>query len=55
LAIIHGNVEADAQQMLTKALEQFPTEESYVSVITAVLGVHVGPGAIGIIVQWDGE
>lgn len=53
LAIIHGNVEADAQQMLVQAVEQFPTQEKYMSDITAVLGAHVGPGAIGIIVQWD--
>lgn len=53
LAIIHGNVEADANGMLTQAVEHFPTEETYVTNITAVLGVHVGPGAIGIIVQWS--
>lgn len=52
LAIIHGNVEADAQQLLAQALERFPTQEHYVSNITAVLSAHVGPGALGIVIQW---
>ena len=54
LAVIHGGVEDEAQVLLEKAIETFqPPQETYLSFVTAVLGVHVGPGAIGIIVEWS--
>ncbi len=53
LAIIHGDVEAEAQEMAARAVERFQPDEHYLSYITAVLGVHVGPGAIGVNVEWE--
>ncbi len=52
LAIIHGDAEAEGQLMLETAVEQFGPDELYLSFVTAVVGVHVGPGALGIIVEW---
>jgi DegV family protein with EDD domain len=52
LAIMHSGVEEEANALLETACAKFTPEESYISYIAAVLGVHVGPGAIGIIVQW---
>lgn len=52
LAVIHGNVQADADALLPRAIEQFKPQEHFISNITAVLGVHVGPGAIGINIEW---
>ncbi len=52
LAIMHGGVEAEAKALLDMACEKLTPGESYISYVAAVLGVHVGPGAIGIIVQW---
>jgi DegV family protein with EDD domain len=52
LAIMHSGVEEEANALLETACAKFTPAESYISYIAAVLGVHVGPGAIGIIVQW---
>ena len=52
LAIIHGDVEAEGQAMLETAVEQFKPRDAYLSFVTAVVGVHVGPGALGMIVEW---
>jgi DegV family protein with EDD domain len=52
LAIMHGGVEDEAKALLETASEKLTPGKSYMSYVAAVLGVHVGPGAIGIIVQW---
>jgi DegV family protein with EDD domain len=52
LAIMHSGVEEEANALLEAARAKFNPGESYISYIAAVLGVHVGPGAIGVIVQW---
>ena len=36
-----------------KAIETFHPQETPLSYVTAVLGVHVGPGALGLIVEWS--
>jgi DegV family protein with EDD domain len=53
LAAIHCDVEAQALHLLESAKARFKPEETHVSYITAVLGTHVGPGALGIVVEWD--
>lgn len=53
LAIIHGDVEAEAEELAARAAERFQPYEQYVSYITAVLGVHVGPGAMGVNIEWE--
>jgi DegV family protein with EDD domain len=52
LAVIHSGAAEDAEMLLTQAREELKPQEHYLSFITAVLGVHVGPGALGIIVNW---
>jgi DegV family protein with EDD domain len=52
LAIIHGGVEDEAQALLEMAREKLTPDESHISYVAAVLGVHIGPGAIGINAQW---
>jgi len=51
LAVIHGDVEDDAKALLEEAVAQFNPRETYLSYATAVLGVHVGPGTLGIVVE----
>lgn len=52
LAVVHGNVPDDAQMLSEQAVAKFQPAELYVSNLTAVIGVHVGPGTIGIVVEW---
>ncbi len=52
LAIMHAGAGDEARALLDEAVDQLSPKESYLSYITAVLGVHVGPGTLGIIVQW---
>lgn len=54
LAVIHGDVEDEARELLAQALEKLRPQEHYLSFVTAVLGAHVGPGALGVIVEWAG-
>jgi DegV family protein with EDD domain len=51
LAIIHGDAAEEAEAFLNHAVTVFRPREHYLSYVTAVLGVHVGPGALGIIVE----
>lgn len=53
LSIMHGGVEVEAQKLLEDAVEQFKPKESFISYLSAVLGVHVGPGALGLVVEWE--
>lgn len=53
LAVIHGDVEADARMLLDEAREALSPGEAYVSYVAAALAVHTGPGAVGIIVEWE--
>lgn len=51
-AVIHGGCEDEAQDVLKHATEALQPTETYLSYATAVLGVHTGPGALGVIVEW---
>jgi len=53
LAVIHGDVEPDARMLLDQARDSLTPGEAYVSYVGAVLAVHTGPGALGIVVQWE--
>jgi DegV family protein with EDD domain len=53
LAIIHGDAEEEARDLLEKAVEKLRPRQTFFSHVTAVLGVHTGPGALGVIVEWD--
>jgi DegV family protein with EDD domain len=54
LAVIHGDVEDEAKTLLDEAVTCFHPRETYLSYATAALGVHVGPGTLGIVVEWSG-
>ncbi len=51
VATIHGNAESEASDLLARAVDRFSPRESYVSYATAALGVHIGPGALGIVIE----
>jgi DegV family protein with EDD domain len=53
LAVIHGDVEDEAKLLLDEAVGCFNPPETYLSYATAVLGVHVGPGTLGIVIEWS--
>lgn len=53
LAIFHGDAADEAQALLDAAVGKFQPAESYLSYAAAVLGVHTGPGALGVVVEWD--
>ena len=53
LAVMHGGVEDEARPILEQALAKFQPQEHFFNYATAVLGVHVGPGAVGLIVEWE--
>jgi DegV family protein with EDD domain len=55
LAVIHGDVEEEAKELLDEAAARFHPRETYLSYATAVLGVHVGPGTLGIVVEWSAQ
>lgn len=53
LGIIHGDVEDEALALRDAVVARYNPSEVYVSYVTAVLGVHVGPGALGINAEWS--
>ena len=53
VAIIHGDAEEEARDLLEKAVEKLRPQQTFFSYVTPVLGVHTGPGALGVIVEWD--
>lgn len=53
VAVIHADVEDEAQRLLEQAQMRLQPEQIHLSYITPVLGVHVGPGALGLVVEWE--
>jgi DegV family protein with EDD domain len=53
LGIIHAEAEEEAKALFAKAVEQFQPQESCLTYATSAIGAHIGPGAIGVIVQWE--
>lgn len=49
LAIVHGNVEKDAEFMVNKIKEIGQVDEVIVTELCAVSGVHTGPGIVGYV------
>ena len=47
-AVIHGAAPEDSQELLQALRRRCPTVEPLVSTVTPVLGVHGGPGTVGI-------
>ena len=52
LSVIHAAREEEAQALLAQAIEQFHPQEIHTSLIGVVLGVHTGPGALGLVAEY---
>ena len=52
VAVMHGGTEGEARPVLDQAVAKFQPQEHFFNFATSVLGVHVGPGAVGLIVEW---
>jgi DegV family protein with EDD domain len=48
LAVMHGSVQDEAQKLLAKLKDSLNAAESFLVQVTPVLGVHTGPGLLGI-------
>ena len=47
-SIMHGDALADAEDLRRTVEAEFQCEELYVSEFSSVMGVHTGPGLLGI-------
>ena len=48
VAVIHGDVEGEAQQVEQKVMARYKPVELLRSEMTPVVGAHIGPGAVGL-------
>jgi DegV family protein with EDD domain len=48
IAVLHGMAYNEAAELLERARERFQPIESYVTEVSPVLGVHAGPGVVGL-------
>lgn len=48
LGVMHANVPDLAEQFRARLVERFACQESYIFELSPVIGVHTGPGAIGV-------
>lgn len=55
IAVINGHAEEEALELLTPVRRQFNPVNVIESNICAALGVHTGPGALGLAAWWGGE
>lgn len=53
LGILHGDCSSDAEELANSISDYFPRDRMLISCFTPVLGVHLGPGALGIVL-WVG-
>lgn len=49
LAIVHGLAKKEAEQLMAKLKETLNIKESFIRQVSPVLGMHTGPGLLGII------
>lgn len=52
LSVLHADAEAEGRAVLEQARAQFQPDEMMFAYATTVLGVHAGPGAVGLVVEW---
>lgn len=50
-SVLHGDALDEAEALLARVIELFNPRETYLSYLTPTLGVHVGPGALGVAVE----
>lgn len=51
VAVMHGNAEADAQYLFEEVKRRFKPEEIRLGYVGMAIGVHTGPGVLGLIVE----
>lgn len=51
VAIVHGGAEQEARKLWQKAKELPNIEELFFNQISPVMGVHTGPGLVGVIIS----
>jgi len=52
LSVIHAEAADDAKLLFDQAVEKLVPLETHFSYATTVIGVHTGPGAVGLICEW---
>jgi DegV family protein with EDD domain len=48
MAVMHADAQDEAQQLLKDIENEFPCRESFITTLTPVMGVHTGPGLVGV-------
>ncbi len=48
VAVLHADAEAEAQRLMDMLKEKVTPVEAYITPVSPVVGVHVGPGTVGI-------
>jgi DegV family protein with EDD domain len=54
LATLHANAEPEARELLERASRELHAVESILSSVSPVVGVHAGPGTVGLAFMTDG-
>lgn len=49
LAVVHGSAQADAEKLMDRLKGVLNIEESFMSTVSPVLGIHTGPGLLAVI------
>lgn len=52
LAVLHADVGSEAEALLEAATAALEPDDAYSSYATTVIGVHAGPGAIGLAIEY---
>lgn len=52
IAVVHGNAEQEAYQLLDDFLARLDVTDSFVAPVSPALAIHTGPGLLGAIVQF---
>ena len=53
IAVVHADILSEAQRLLDEVIQRFSCTESYITELTPVMGVHTGPGLLGVAYHKD--
>ena len=53
VATLHANAEVEAVELLDRATKQLGAVENILSTVSPVVGVHAGPGTVGLAFMTD--
>ncbi len=48
ITVLHNNIPEEAEEMAARIREEFDPQELFVQIVSPILGVHTGPGAIAL-------